>query len=111
MSWAAYVGSALTCVLGLLALVSPVKVADALGLQPLGGLGLSEVRATYGGFFLAAGAAVLVMGYPANLVLGLAWAGAACARAATLVLRRSRQWRNVVGVAFEGLVAVLLLAP
>jgi len=111
VGYLAYLGAAITCVLGLLALARPLQVATTLGLRPMDGLGVSEVRATYGGLFLAAGATVFVVGYPANVVLGAAWGGAALARLASLAWPQSRQWRNLVGIGFEALLSLLLLAP
>lgn len=111
MGYLAYLGAAITCVLGLLALARPLQVATTLGLRPEGGLGMAEVRATYGGLFLAAGATVVVVGYPANVVLGAAWGGAALARLISLAWPQSRQWRNLVGIGFEALLSLLLFAP
>jgi uncharacterized membrane protein YeaQ/YmgE (transglycosylase-associated protein family) len=42
-------GAVCTLALGILGLVAPQKVADLVGVDPKGALGLSEIRATYGG--------------------------------------------------------------
>jgi hypothetical protein len=72
----ANLGAILTLALGLFGALAPSRVAGFVGIQPLGGAGLSEVRATYGGLFIAMGGACLVLQSPvAFLLAGLAWGG------------------------------------
>jgi len=47
------IGATITLIFGLLSLVMPLQVSRTLGIDPEGPLGLSEVRATYGGFLSA----------------------------------------------------------
>lgn len=105
-------GALLTLGLGLLGLVRPDLAARFTSLEPVGLVGRSEVRATYGGFLFALGAAVLWSGDPlAYRVAGAAWAGAALGRLASAWLDHSRSPQNLGGVAFEGGIAALLLVP
>ncbi len=72
-----YVGAIISIIAGCLGLIWPKQVSRTIGLQIPGRLGQSEVRATYGGLFIGAGVAVvLIASSDAALVLGAAWAGA-----------------------------------
>ena len=83
-----------------------------IGLEPRGRLGLSELRATYGGLFAVLGAFALVTrDEVAFTLVGAAWLGAAAARVGDALLAKDtdrRVWRAAL---FEAGVAVLLLAP
>ena len=110
MNAAGNVGAILSIAAGFLGLIWPKHVSKVIGLQIPGKLGKSEVRATYGGLFIGAGLAVLLIGTSdAALVLGAAWAGAFVARAISFVIDRSRTKENVAGLVIEALMAILLL--
>lgn len=112
MSATAYLGAAISIAAGLLGLVCPHPVSRVIGIHIPGRLGLSEVRATYGGLFIGAGLAVLLIGSrDAALVLGAAWAGAFLARAVSFVIDASRTKENIAGLIIEAAIAVLLLLP
>jgi hypothetical protein len=105
-----YVGAVVSIAAGCLGLLWPKQVSRTLGLQMSGQLGISEVRATYGGLFIGAGAAVLLIASSdAALVLGLAWAGACAARAVSCIVDRSCTRNNAAGLVIEGSLAVLLI--
>jgi hypothetical protein len=105
-------GAVVTLALGLLGLVRPDLAARFTSVEPVGLVGRSEVRATYGGLFFALGAAALWSADPlACRVVGLAWAGAAAGRLLSAWLDHSRSPQNLGGVSFEAAVAGLLLAP
>ena len=57
----ATLGALITVALGLLGALAPAAAARLVGVQPVGGVGLSEIRATYGGLFLGLGGACLVL--------------------------------------------------
>lgn len=112
MSATAYLGAAISVVAGVLGLIWPTPVSRVIGIHIRGLLGLSEVRATYGGLFVGAGLAVVLIGSrDAALVLGAAWAGAFLGRAVSFVIDRSRTKENIAGLAIEATVALLLLLP
>ncbi|MFM7252265.1 MAG: DUF4345 family protein [Ilumatobacteraceae bacterium] len=112
MSTTAYLGAAISITAGLLGLLWPRAVSRVIGLHIQGRLGLSEVRATYGGLFIGAGLAVILIGNrDAALVLGAAWAGAFLARAVSFAIDRSRTKENIAGLAIEATIALLLLLP
>jgi hypothetical protein len=101
--------------LGLAALVAPGRVLSFVGLTVATPEGVAEVRATYGGFFLALelGAAALWLTRNATdgfLVLGVAWIGAAAGRLLSLALDGRRTARNVQAVVFESCVGLAHLA-
>ena len=69
--------------------------------------GKSEVRATYGGFFLGISAyALYSQSAEAFITIGVGWLGAALVRAVTL-FTGSFTIRNVGGVLFEILMGIL----
>ena len=51
------IGSIITMLLGLMGLLSPASAAKFTSIKPDGLVGVSEIRATYGGFFLGIGGA------------------------------------------------------
>jgi hypothetical protein len=106
------VGALVTAALGGLGLLRPRTAARWVGLEPSGRLGLSELRATYGGLFFALGAfAVATRDEVAFALLGAAWLGAAAARVGDALLLGGAErplWRAAL---FEAGLATLLLAP
>ncbi len=110
MSGIATFGAAISVLAGCLGLVWPQRVSAVIGLHMPGRLGVSEFRATYGGLFIGAGLAVLLLGSrDAAIVLGAAWGGAFVARAISVVIDRSCSKENAAGLAIEAVVAALLL--
>ena len=105
-----YIGSFISVIAGCLGLIWPKQVSRIIGLQIPGRLGQSEVRATYGGLFIGAGVAVvLIASSDAALVLGAAWAGAFIARVISFVIDKSRTKENIAGLVIEGVMAALLI--
>ena len=91
-------------------MIWPQKVSVIIGLSLPGKLGISEFRATYGGLFIGAGLATLLIGtHQAALVLGAAWGGAFVARAVSLFVDKSRSRENLAGLVIEAAVATLLV--
>ena len=110
MNTAATIGAAISVAAGVLGFLWPHQVSKTIGLGLPSRLALSEFRATYGGLFVGAGVAVLVIGSSdAARVLGAAWAGAFIARALSVVIDRSRSRENIAGLIIEAAVAALLL--
>jgi hypothetical protein len=107
---AGYLGAAISVLAGCLGAIWPLRVSAVIGLQLPGRLGISEFRATYGGLFIGAGLATLLLGSrDAAIVLGAAWGGAFLARALSVVVDRSASKENIAGLAIEAGVAALLL--
>ncbi len=104
-------GAVCTLALGTLGLVAPQKVANLVGVVPEGKLGLSEIRATYGGIFIGLGAACLWFQQPKVYVaVGLAWLLAAVSRTVSIFLDQSFSSKNVGGVIVEAGIGLLLVA-
>jgi hypothetical protein len=104
------IGAGITTLLGLMGLVSPVAVARLTGLGLPDALARSEVRATYGGFFLALGLVALASDERwVYLTLGLGWIGAAVGRLVSVIADGSRSPKNLAGVAFEAAIGALLV--
>src|SRR5262245_38767619 len=106
------IGALVTFGMGVLGLARPLAAARLVGLAPEGPLGLSELRATYGGLFTALGAfALATRDEVAFVLLGAAWLGAAAARCADAFWHAGRDRRIWRAALFEAAVALLLLAP
>ena len=111
MMFLANCGALVTALLGCLGLLFPAAVCRVLGVDTQGPLGVSEVRATYGGFFLCLGIGCFVAQSPsAFTVVGAAWCAAAAARVLSFAVDGSRSWQNVVGILFEASVGGAMLA-
>lgn len=105
-------GATISAGLGLLGLINPTATSRFVNLTPQGKIGLSELRATYGGFFLALGGFAILSREPEVFIaLGLAWAGAAAGRLLSVLLDRSFSAKNFGGIVFEAAIAWLLLTP
>jgi hypothetical protein len=106
----ATIGALITFGLGVLGAIAPHLAARLVSIAPVGGLGVSEIRATYGGLFIALGGACLVLDSPvAYAVAGIAWLGAASMRLPSLFLDKGAFPRAIGGAAVEVLPGVLLL--
>ena len=104
-------GAAVTAVIGCLGLLLPAAVGRVLGIHPDGPLGISEFRATYGGFFMCLGIGCLVaQSVPVFTVVGAAWFAAASARIFSSAVDNSRSWHNLAGIGFETCVGLSMLA-
>lgn len=104
-------GAALTLALGVLGLVAPGRAAKLVGIVPEGKLGVSEIRATYGGLFVGLGAGCLWVQKPeVYFVVGLAWLLAAVSRVISFALDHSFSGKNMGGVIMEAGIGLLLVA-
>ena len=104
-------GAVATVVLGCLGLLFPKAVGHVLGIEPARPLGISEFRATYGGFFLCLGIGCLVaQSVQVFTVVGAAWCAAAFARMMSYVIDGSRSAHNLAGMGVEAGIGLALLA-
>ena len=104
-------GAVMTAVLGVLALLFPGSVASVLGVEAKNPLGWSELRATYGGFFLGLGAGCwIAQSSEVFAVVGGAWCAAGCVRLLTIWFERGLAWKNVAGAMFELAIGFAMLA-
>lgn len=108
----AHVGALITLAFGGLALFAPGRAAKVASISPVGRVGLSDIRATHGGLFVALAATALIAQERALFaVVGAAWAGAAAGRLLSFWRDQSREQRNLAMLALELFVAYLLVAP
>jgi hypothetical protein len=104
-------GAVVTAMLGCLGLLFPKAVGSVLGVEPDRPLGISEFRATYGGFFLCLGIGCLVaQSVQVFAVVGAAWCAAAFARLMSYAVDDSRAAHNLAGVGVEAGIGLAMLA-
>ena len=105
------IGAVLCTAMGLLGVLAPNRAAKLVSIEPVGGLGVSEIRATYGGVFLAMGVTCLVIRSPdAYLIAGASWLGAGLLRFPSLVLDKGSFPKALGGAALELTIGILLLS-
>jgi len=104
-------GAVVTAMLGCLGLLFRKAVGRVLGIEPIRPLGISEFRATYGGFFLCLGIGCLVaQSVQVFTVVGAAWCVAAFARIISYAVDSSRTAHNLAGLGVETGIGLAMLA-
>ena len=104
------IAAAGTIVTGLVSLIWPRKVTGFTGLNPEGGRGITEIRAVLGGFFVALGAAPLILGAAAAYqMLGIAYLVVAAVRSASMIIDKSVVQSNIISVLVEIVFGVILV--
>jgi len=98
-----------TVATGLLALVKPRSVYGFTGLLADGPRGISEIRAIFGGLFIALGVAPFIFGETAYQVLGLGYLVIAGVRLVSIFLDRSTASSNWISLGIEIVFGVILL--
>ena len=97
--------------IGFLGFIFPAQVAAKLSLQPLGKLGFSEVRATFGGIFFGLGLALLFHNTAeAYTVVSAGWFGAAVARLLSIFIDREFGPKNVGSLLLEAGIGAMLFS-
>ena len=105
-------GALITLGLGIFGLFWPHSAAELVSIRPEGERGVSEIRATYGGIFLAIGIFAIVAQSPDIFrVVGVGWIGAAGARSFYYVRDNSRSGANLLSIAIEAAGGVSMLLP
>lgn len=98
-----------TAAVGVLALVKPTAVYGFTGLIADGPRGISEIRAIFGGLFIALGVAPFIFGETAYRVLGLGYLVIALVRLVSIFLDRSTASSNWISLAIEIVFGVILI--
>jgi hypothetical protein len=99
-----------TILTGLVSLLFPRRVTGFTGLEPRGGRGITEIRAILGGFFVALGAAPLILRADAAFaMLGIAYLVVAVVRAISMLVDRSVESSNVISLVAEIIFGVILV--
>jgi hypothetical protein len=101
----------LTLAFGLIGFIAPRYAAQALDLEPTKStMGLSELRASAGGLFVAMALTCLITGAGfAYAMLGVAYAGAATGRAISMAVDAPPQPKAAAWFALEALPAAWLI--
>ncbi|MCF6443434.1 DUF4345 family protein [Nereida sp. MMG025] len=101
----------LTIGLGLFGFLAPRFTASALDLEAVKStMGLSEMRASAGGLFVAIGVVCLISAEPMTYVmLGVAYTGAAAGRFISIVIDKPPMPKALVFFLFEALPAAWLI--
>jgi hypothetical protein len=98
-----------TAATGLLAFVKPAAVYGFTGLDANGVRGVSEIRAIFGGLLIALGVVPLFLGPVAYQMLGIGYLGIAAARAFSIVFDKSTAQSNLISLALEVVLGVILV--
>lgn len=110
MEYLSIAGCIIGIILGLAAIIAPAKIGKFVGIEPIGGFGLSEVRATYGGLFFAMSLyALITMSDGALMAVGCGWLGAGTVRLITMFFQKF-DYRNLGGVVMEATIGTMVAA-
>jgi hypothetical protein len=98
-----------TAATGLLAFLKPAAAFGFIGLNANGVRGVSEIRAVFGGLFIALGLAPFFLGVTAYQMLGIGYLGIAAARTFSIVFDKSYAQSNFISLVIEIVLGVLLV--
>jgi hypothetical protein len=105
-----WIAVAATLGFGLYAMVKPGALKRFTGLETTSPRGITEIRAVMGGTFLGlAGAAVILNSNVTFTMLGICYAAIAVIRTLSMVLDKSLTRSNVISLAAETALAILLV--
>jgi hypothetical protein len=100
----------LTIVLGAFVIIRPTAIYNFTGLSANGVRGITEVRAIFGGLFVALGAAPLMLNAPAAYkMLGIVYIGIAVTRIGSMVSEPCFERSNLISLFSELIFGALLL--
>jgi hypothetical protein len=99
-----------TIITGLVSLIRPRSVQNFTGLRAEGGRGITEIRAVLGGFFIALGAAPLILGAAAAYdMLGIAYLVVGVVRTISMFVDNSVEKSNIISIAVEIIFGLVLV--
>ena len=99
----------LTAATGAFSLLLPYSTVSFTGLQPIGGRGISEIRAVLGGLFIALGIAPLILKGDTFKMLGWEYLGIALVRAVSIFFDNSSVHSNWISLAVEIIFGIILV--
>jgi len=106
----AMIPSGIVVLLGILGCLSPRRVEKLVKIQAVGKVGLGEIRATYGGIFLAFGIGLFYFDDPKVYTIGaMTWFGAAALRILSVAVDENREKDTVVAIVFETVMGTLFM--
>ncbi len=103
------IAAVVTAATGLLALVKPSAVYGFTGLTASGVRGISEIRAIFGGLFIALGIAPLFLGTVGYQMLGFSYLAIAAARLFSILFDKSTDRSNLISLAIEVVFGLILV--
>ncbi len=111
MDYVNIIMAVLTIAFGAFGFIAPRWTASVLDLEPVNStMGLSEIRASTGGLFVALGIGAIAIGTPwAYGMMGVAYSGAAIGRAVSMVIDSPPQPKALVYFGFEAVFAIWLI--
>jgi hypothetical protein len=98
-----------TAATGLMAFVKPAATYGFIGLNANGARGVSEIRAIFGGLFIALGVAPFFLGATAYQMLGIGYLAIAVARAFSMVFDKSYDQSNIISLGIEIVLGAILV--
>jgi hypothetical protein len=100
----------LTVLLGVFVIVRPTAIYNFTGLNANGVRGITEIRAIFGGLFVALGAAPIMLNTPvAYKMLGIVYIGIAVTRIGSMVSDPCFERSNLISLLSESVFGVLLI--
>jgi hypothetical protein len=103
----AVIGTILT---GLLSLLVPTKIEGFTGIKPVGGRGITEIRAVFGGLFIGLGIAAFLLDTTITFpMLGIMYLAIGTVRVLSMFLDRSIMRSNLISLLVEIIFGVLLV--
>ncbi len=102
------IGAIATILTGLFSLLKPNDIKGFTGIQPEGGRGVTEVRAIFGGVFIALGVLPFFFS-PAYFVLGVTYLAIALIRAVSIILDKSAVQSNIISLVVEIIFGIILV--
>ena len=103
------IASVATAATGALALIKPTAVYGFTGLLANGPRGVSEIRAIFGGLFIAMGVVPLFIGKPGYQMLGIAYLAIAVARLFSMFFDKSFDQSNIISLVIEIVLGIILV--
>ena len=105
------IGATISLILGIMAIIWPSQIAAFVSVKSIGKEGMSEIRATYGGFFVGISLfGIATQNSQAFVLLGCGWLCAAIVRLVTLFFGFATP-KNIGGVIFEMVIGSLCISP
>jgi len=107
VQWIAVIGTFLT---GLYSLVWPARVEEFTGLHPVGGRGITEIRAILGAVFIGLALAAVILDHGVSFpMLGITYLVIAVIRTISMFIDQSLESSNYISIAVEVVFGVLLI--
>lgn len=103
------IASLATAATGFLAMFMPKVVPGFTGLSPVGGRGISEIRAIFGGLFVALGIAPLIFKGDTYVMLGWGYLAIALVRIISIFFDKAPDKSNWISFIIEVIFGVILI--